>query len=105
MLAACGDNSTFHPQIDPSGKYLFFGDSTINEMQIVHINTPLKKLQASGTSIPGNPNAVAFSPDGLLVFAIEKSEILVYVFTPNSGKFTAKTTINAPRVISILPWQ
>jgi DNA-binding beta-propeller fold protein YncE len=102
MLAACGDSGTFHPQIDPSGKYLFFGDSTINEMQIVSINTAMKKLQASGASIPGNPDALAFSPDGLLVYAIEKSEILVYVF--HSGKFTAKSTIKAPGVISMLPW-
>jgi hypothetical protein len=103
MLAACSDGSTFNPQIDPSGKYLFFGDFILNEMQIVHINTPLKKLLGSGASIPGNPDPVAFSPDGLLVYAVEKSEILVYVF--HSGKFTAKSTIKAPGVISILPVQ
>jgi hypothetical protein len=50
-------------------------------------------------------STVAFSPDGLLVYAIEGSEILVYVFNPHSGLLTARTTINAPGMSSILPWQ
>jgi hypothetical protein len=106
MLRECGDSFTYvAPWIHPSGKYLLFSDDTMNETPIVYINGPLKKLQSSGASIPGLPPTVAFSPDGLLVYAVEGSEILVYVFDPHSGKFTANSTINAPGVNTILPVQ
>jgi hypothetical protein len=49
--------------------------------------------------------SIGFSPDGLLVCALEDNEILVYVFNPHSGLLTARTMINAPGVGSILPWQ
>jgi hypothetical protein len=69
------------------------------------ISLPLKKLKPSGASIPGSPSTVFFSPDELLMYAVEGSEILVYVFNPHSGLLTARTTINAPGVGSIQPWQ
>jgi hypothetical protein len=72
---------------------------------ILYISLPLQELEASGAAIPGNPSTVAFTPDGLLVYAIEGSEILVYVFNPHSGLLTARTTINAPGVGAILPVQ
>jgi hypothetical protein len=66
----------------------------------------LKKLEASGASIPGSPRpAPVFSPDGLLVYAIEGSEILVYVFNPHTGLLTARTSISAPGVGAVLPVQ
>jgi hypothetical protein len=103
MLAACGDVGLANFWLDPSGKYLFLNDSTVHEVPVAFINTATKKMQASDAAIPGNPDPVAFSPHGLLVYGVEKSEVLVYVF--HSGKFTAKGTINAPGVISLLPWQ
>jgi hypothetical protein len=103
MLAACGDVGLANLWLDPSGKYLFLDDYTVHEVPVAFINTATRKIQASGAAIPGNPDAVAFSPNGLLVYAVEKSEILVYVF--HSGKFTAKSTISAPGVLSLLPWQ
>lgn len=101
MLAVCGDYSimAFHP----SGKYLFVTDYTTNEVSILYISLPLKKLESSGAFIPGSPTTVAFSPDGLLVYAVENSEILVYVFNPHSGLLTASTSIAAPGVGHILP--
>src|ERR1700681_2441925 len=74
---------------------------------ILYINTlkgELEESRAGLQSIPGNPSTVAFSPDGLLVYAVEGSEILTYVFNPHSGLLTARTIINAPGVLSILPW-
>jgi DNA-binding beta-propeller fold protein YncE len=110
MLSTCGDtfgDYTTAPfgiaWMHPSGKYLFFTEVTTREVPIVYISDVLSKLEVSGASIPGIPTTVAFSPDGLLVYAIEGSEILVYVFDPHSGLLTARTTINAPGVGSVLP--
>jgi 6-phosphogluconolactonase (cycloisomerase 2 family) len=104
MVPECGDTFGYYgPWIHSSGKYLFFPDMTTNEVPILYINTNLSKLQASGDSIPGNPKTVAFSPDGLLVYAVEGSEVLVYVFNPHSGLLTAHTTITAAGVGQILP--
>jgi hypothetical protein len=102
MLLVCGDQITV--SIHPSNKYLFVADSTTNEVAILYVSATLKKLVASGASIPGLPwPGTFFSPDGLLVYAIEGSEILVYVFNPHSGLLTAKSTISAPGVGQILP--
>jgi hypothetical protein len=69
-----------------------------------HTTAVAKKLvQASGASIPGNSSTVAFSPDGLLVYAVEGKEVLAYVFNPHSGLFTAKSMIKALGVGEILP--
>jgi hypothetical protein len=91
--------------IHPSDKYLFLADQVTNDVPILYVSLPLKQLIRSGASIPGLPSTLAFSPDGLLVYAIEGSKILVYVFNPHSGLLTARTTINAPGVGAILPWR
>ena len=82
--------------LHPSNAYLFTDDQSVHAVEILYINVPGRFLVASGASIPGNPSNVTFSPDGLLVYAIEGSQILTYVFNPLSGLLTAKTTINAP---------
>jgi DNA-binding beta-propeller fold protein YncE len=104
MLMVCGDDLPA-VYIHPSDKYLFLADQSTNEVPIVYISTVLSRLEVSGASIPGIPTTVAFSPDGLLVYAIEGSQILVYVFNPHSGLLTARSTINAPGVGTILPVQ
>jgi hypothetical protein len=103
MLAICGD-SVDPFWIHPSNAYLFVYDQTLSETAILYINLPGQFLVASGASIRGAPNQLAFSKDGLLVYAVEGSQILTYVFNPHSGLLTAGTTINAPGVLSILPW-
>jgi DNA-binding beta-propeller fold protein YncE len=107
MLQVCGDNITVdskpHVYFDPSGNYLFVRDNVTNEVSIVYISLTPGKLEASGASIPGNPDNIAFSPSGLLVYAVEGSEILVNVFNPLTGLLTARTSIAAPGVGQILP--
>ena len=102
-LPLCWDN-IYPVYVHPSNKYLFLRDQSTNEVPILYISLPLKQLIPSGASIPGSPSTVAFSPDGLLVYAVEGSEILTYVFNPHSGLLTARTTLNAPGIGSILPW-
>jgi hypothetical protein len=94
-LAVCGDY-IFSVYIHPSDKYIFLADQTLNEVPILYISLPKKELEASGASIPGNPSTVAFSPDGLLVYAVEGNEILVYVFNPHTGLLTAEAAITVP---------
>jgi hypothetical protein len=48
---------------------------------------------------------IAFSPDGLLVYAAEGREILVHVFNPHTGLLTARTSIAVKGVNSIIPAQ
>jgi hypothetical protein len=103
MLIVCGD-SAYNLWMHPSGKYIFVADQTTNEVPILYISTLLSKLVPSGASIPGIPRMLGFSPDGLLVYAVEGPQILTYVFNPHSGLLTARTTINAPGAFSILPW-
>jgi DNA-binding beta-propeller fold protein YncE len=102
MLQVCGD-SIGGVSFDPSGKYVFVQDFTTKEIPILYVSLALKKLEASGASIPAIPMNLAFSPDGLLVYAAENSEILVYVFNPHMGLLTARTSIAAPGVGKILP--
>jgi hypothetical protein len=102
--AYCGD-SLQQIWMHTSGAYIFSYDYTLNETPIFYISLPNQELLASGASIPGQPDKLAFSPDGLLVYAVEGSEILTYVFNPHSGLLTARTTINAPGVGAILPWR
>jgi hypothetical protein len=104
MLLVCGDHlrSVF---IHPSNNYLFLLDDTTNEVPILYVNAPLKKLKASGATIPGVPSLIAFSPDGLLVYAAEGKEILVHVFNPHTGMLTARTSIAVKGVNSIIPAQ
>jgi hypothetical protein len=63
MLQVCGDNISAdrkpHVYFDPSGSYLFVRDNVTNEVSIVYISLPPGKLEASGASIPGNPDNIA----------------------------------------------
>jgi hypothetical protein len=106
-LSVCGDNNGPNIWMHPSSAYIFFYDYSLNEVPILYINTVKDELEESRAglqSIPGNPSTVAFSPDGLLVYAVEGSQILTYVFNPHSGVLTAKTVISSPQVLSLLPW-
>jgi hypothetical protein len=103
MIVQCGDNFGPSLWLHPSNAYLFTDDESVHAVEILYINLPGQFLVASGASIPGNPSNIAFSPDGLLVYAVEGSQILTYVFNPHSGLLTARTIINAPGVLSILP--
>jgi hypothetical protein len=101
MEAACGDSVAV--QFDPSGKYLFLSDGTINETVIAAINTRDKTLKQT-SSIPGAYH-VAFSPDGTMVYAVGEKDVLVHVFNPRNGELTAKSSISISNVKSITPAQ
>jgi hypothetical protein len=104
MLAVCDDGAN-NIQLDPSGKYLTFDDFSIEEVPIVSVNTPAKRLQETD-SIPGAvEGSVAFSSDESLVYAIEDEgmgPIGVFVSAFHSGKLMVTSTINVP-AIEILP--
>jgi 6-phosphogluconolactonase (cycloisomerase 2 family) len=101
MEAACGDSVGV--QFDPSGKYLFLSDATVNKTVITAINRKEKTLKETA-SIPGAYH-VAFSPDGTMVYAIGEKEVLVDVFNPASGELTAESAISISNVQSITPAQ
>jgi hypothetical protein len=105
MALECGDSIGPSIWMHPSSAYIFFYDQTTNEVPILYISTTKELLEPSGATIPGQPNPVMFSPDGLLVYAVEGNEILVYVFNPHTGLLTARTSISAPGVGVILPAQ
>jgi hypothetical protein len=104
VLLVCGDHlqSVF---VHPSNNYLFLLDDTTSEVPILYVNAPLRKLKATGATIPGFPSLIAFSPDGLLVYAAEDKEILVHVFNPRTGLLTARTSIAVKGVNSIVAVQ
>jgi hypothetical protein len=107
-LPVCGDLNGPGIWMHPSSAYIFFYDRSLNEVPILYISTvkgELEESRAGLQSIPGSPSTIAFSPDGLLVYAQEGSEILVYVFNPHSGVLTAKSTIEAAGILSFLPRQ
>jgi hypothetical protein len=103
MLRVCSDE-TYGMVFDPTGKYLLFRDSTIGEVPILYVSAPKSKLIASGASIPGYPTLVKFSPSGILLYAVDSSNILVYVFNSHTGLLTAKTSMpNNDGVAQLLP--
>jgi DNA-binding beta-propeller fold protein YncE len=103
MLLVCGDQISV--SIHPSNKYLFVADQTTSEVAILYVSSVLQTLVPSEASIPGL-DWIAFSPDGLLVYAAENNEILVYVFNPHTGLLTARTSIAVPGGVgAMLPAQ
>jgi DNA-binding beta-propeller fold protein YncE len=78
MAVVCGDNNGPTPWMHPSNKYIFVADNSTNSVPILYFSSALQKLEPSGSSIPGIPSTVAFGPDGLLVYAVQGNEILVY---------------------------
>jgi 6-phosphogluconolactonase (cycloisomerase 2 family) len=106
MVAACGDGfgDGSVTQINPSGKYLFIDDQVIGNVIVAAVDTKNQRLEETASSIPGNPQILSFSPDGNLVYAAENAEILVYLFDPSAGVFTANSSFNVPSyVASIVP--
>jgi len=97
MLAVCGDSSS--TQFSPAGKYLFVNDYTIQSVVVLDIDLNDKLLKETGSSIPGNPSILSFSPDGEFVYAVEDKNVLVYDFNRASGLLTAQRTINFPLTV------
>jgi hypothetical protein len=102
MVAVCGDQDG-NMLFDPTGKYLLFDDFTISEVPILYVSVVNGNVVASGASIPGNAYSITFSPTGLLLYGLERGEVLVYVFNPHSGLLTAKSTIADSSVYALVP--
>jgi hypothetical protein len=105
-LAVCGDNLNYPLplQIDPSSKYLFVNDDSVQSVIIAAIDVSHGVLKESPTSIPGNPSVISFSPDGTVVYAIENKDVLIYDFNPSSGLLTTERTLTFPLSVgSIVP--
>jgi hypothetical protein len=91
MLTFCGDDVA-HLNLDPKGKNVFFGDATVTQVYIGHIDFSTSKLLESSSSILGTPR-VYFSPDSLLVYALNSNTIGIYAFQTKTGEFTPNTTL------------
>lgn len=98
MLPACEDFPSFPSslQFDPSGRYLFLNDESIHSTIVAAVDLTHKTLRATGSSIPGNPTIISFSPDGRFVYAVENKTVLIYGFNPSSGLLTTQRSISFP---------
>ncbi len=98
-LIVCGDN-VWKMYIDPSSQNLFFGDADTQLTDVLHFDFTNRKLIDTGSSIPGNPN-IFFSPDSLLVYAVNSTDIGIYAFQSNSGLLGDSSTVPSGNGISI----
>jgi DNA-binding beta-propeller fold protein YncE len=116
MSQVCSDTLNYPVpfQYDPSGKYLFINDSTINSVVIAAIDFKYKRLTETGDSFPSvNPSIVSFSPDGTLIYAVDNynsdgtQTVTIYVFDPSTGRLvTSGKAIGFPASVNaILPVQ
>jgi hypothetical protein len=95
MLSVCEDFPS-SLQFDPSGRYLFLNDESIHRTIVATVDLTHKALRATGSSIPGNPPIISFSPDGRFVYAVENKTVLIYGFNPSSGLLTTQRSISVP---------
>jgi DNA-binding beta-propeller fold protein YncE len=114
MSQVCSDTLNYPTpfQYDPSGKYLFINDSSINSVVIAAVDFKAKRLMETGDSFPSvNPSIVSFSPDGTLIYAVDNynsdgtQTVTIYVFDPSTGRLLTKgKAIDFPlSVATILP--
>jgi hypothetical protein len=99
-------------QFDPSGQYLFFNDNTVSSVVIAHVDLKNKRLKETGSSIPGNPSVISFSPDDKLVYTdsgylagANNKEVLIHSFNSSSGLIMAHSSFTLPNDVgTILPF-
>jgi hypothetical protein len=97
MAAVCGDTLASTPtQFDPSGRYLLINDASIGSVVITQVDVRQKRLDETGSSIPGNPRIISFSPDSSLIYAVEDKNVWIYGFDPASGSLTTKISVSFP---------
>jgi hypothetical protein len=114
MAPVCGDNQDDFDavQFDPLGQYLFFNDQSIASVVVAQVEVKTKRLKETGSSIPGNPGVIAFSPDDKLVYTdsgnvggANNKEISIYSFNSSSGLITAHSSFSLPSDVgTILPF-
>lgn len=104
MLEFCGDTAV-HLNIDPSNKNIFFGDSDrnrtyIGQLRFLASNRHSGIIRPTPVSIPGTP-PILFSPNSRLVYALNDSDIAIYVFRADDGDLTAHTSLSTTGNVTI----
>jgi hypothetical protein len=93
MLTFCGDDVV--PSglyFDPSSKNVFFADADTGGIYIGRLNFGKSIITESDSAVPGDPQ-LFFSPDSLLVYALYKHNVEIYVFRSSTGTLTANTSL------------
>jgi DNA-binding beta-propeller fold protein YncE len=94
MFSACGSASNI--QLDPSGIYLFLSDAVSQEVRVGKIDLPAGVVKDTGSLLPllAQTPGFAFSPDGILVYALLASDLNlhIYRFDPIAGTLTEGST-------------
>ncbi|HEY6337845.1 MAG TPA: hypothetical protein VIW68_05075 [Candidatus Sulfotelmatobacter sp.] len=89
--AFCAD-SVGNLALDPASKNLFFGDANTGQTYIGHLDFVKQQLIESASTISGTPQ-IYFSPDSLLVYAVNSNDIGVYAFQSKTGTLGANTSL------------
>lgn len=98
MAIECGpfpfvlDPSIIPLQFDPSGQYMV--SNNIGTVNIAKLDLASNQLVDTGSSIPGNPFIVTFSPDGKLVYCAQDRKISISAFDASTGSITATSFVN-----------
>jgi DNA-binding beta-propeller fold protein YncE len=85
--------------LDPLGRNLFFGDATVNQVYVAHIDFATSQLIPTSL-IPGTP-PLDFSPDSKLVYAINSNTIGIYALESSTGYITASSTLSDSGKVSV----
>jgi len=90
-LAFCSDDVA-GLYVDPLGRNVFFGDATVQQTYIAHIDFTTEQLIQT-SSIAGTP-PIDFSPDSRLVYAINLDTIGIYALQSSTGNITASSVLS-----------
>lgn len=97
QLAFCSDDVA-GLYLDPLGRNIFFGDATVDQIYVAHIDFATSELNPT-LSIPGTP-MLDFSPDSSLVYAINSNTIGIYALA-STGYLTASSTLSDSGNVSV----
>jgi DNA-binding beta-propeller fold protein YncE len=94
MLHSCAASTNV--ELDPSGKFLFMTDPSLHQVRVASIDLSSNQVSDTGSFLPftAETPGFAFSPDGILVYALlaRDSSIHVYRFDSRTGNLTEGPT-------------
>jgi hypothetical protein len=85
--------------LDPLGRNIFFGDATVNQIYVAHMDFAASQLIPT-SFIPGTP-PIDFSPDSSLVYAINSNTIGIYALQSSTGYITASSMLSVSGKVSV----
>jgi hypothetical protein len=100
MLTFCGDDED-GLYFDPASRNVFFADYDTKEIYIGRLNFAKGVITESASAIPGGPQ-LYFSPDSLLVYALYKHNVEIYVFRSSTGTLIANTSLALQGEVNII---